>query len=202
MMERPPPLTRDERNRLLGARGATVWITGLPAAGKTTLARTLERRLLEQGRPAKVLDGNEVREGLTAGLAFSRADRDENVRRTAEAALLLADAGVIAVVALVSPYAQARRAARARHEAAEVPFVEVWIDTPLAECERRDPDHLYDRARRGEIRNMTGVDDPYEAPDAPELRIEPGNVDAAVDQVVALLPAQAQATETAPAAES
>lgn len=163
------------------SRGAVVWITGLPAAGKTTLARALHARLAAAGRPAHVLDGDELRTGLCAGLGFSAADRRENVRRAACAARILADAGVVAIAALVSPYRADR--AMAREACSPHRFLEVFVDTPLAECERRDPKGLYRRARRGELRGMTGIDDPYEAPE--------GTPPATVDAILELLDASA-----------
>lgn len=164
-----PP--RRRRFELLGQRGATVWLTGLPAAGKSTIARALEERLVTGGRLAYVLDGDELRRGLTSDLGFDADARAENVRRGAEAARLLADAGVIAVVALISPYAVARARAAALHAAAGLDFLEVFVDTPLDECERRDPKGFYARARRGLLRGFTGVDDPYEPPADPALRL-------------------------------
>ena len=181
-------VTAEDRAGALGFRGATVWLTGLPASGKSTLAVEVEALLVGAGRPALRLDGDNLRHGLNGDLGFSAADRAENVRRTAHAAALLAEAGVVALVALVSPYAADRDAARAIHEAAGAPFLEVWIATSLAECERRDPKGLYARARAGELQGLTGVDDPYEAPAAPELTIgdaEP--IPAAAARVLSLL---------------
>lgn len=182
-------VTREERAAALGHTGATVWMTGLPASGKSTIATALEARLLAMGRPALRLDGDNLRHGLNSDLGFSAADRAENVRRTAHAAVLLAEAGTVAVVSLVSPYARDRDAARALHEAAGLTFVEVWVDTPLAECERRDPKGLYARARAGEITGMTGVDDPYEAPIAPDVTVRGAQEDVreAVKRVMAAL---------------
>ena len=155
----------------LGARGATLWFTGLPASGKSTIAAALEARLVEAGIPAYRLDGDNLRHGLNADLGFSPEDRAENVRRTAHAARLLADAGVVALVSLVCPYAADRDAARARPRRGRAStFLEVFVDTPLEECERRDPKGLYARARAGEIPDFTGIAAPYEAPETPELR--------------------------------
>jgi len=165
---------REERWRALGRRGATVWFTGLPASGKSTLAAQVEARLLAHGRPAYLLDGDNLRHGLCGDLGFSASERAENVRRAAQAGRLLADAGTVALVSLVSPYAADRARARAIHAEAGLPFLEVWVDTPLGECERRDPKGLYGRARRGELRGMTGIDDPYEPPAAPEVVVRPG----------------------------
>jgi adenylyl-sulfate kinase len=164
-------VTREQRRQALGGAGVTVWLTGLPASGKSTVAAALEARLLGEGRSAYVLDGDNLRHGLNGDLGFSAVDRAENVRRTAEVAALMADAGVTVLVALVSPYRADRAAARAIHERLEAPFLEVWVSTPLEECERRDPKGLYARARAGELRGFTGVDDPYEPPEAPDLEV-------------------------------
>jgi adenylyl-sulfate kinase len=164
-------LTAADRAAALGFTGATVWLTGLPASGKSTLAVEVEALLVGAGRPALRLDGDNLRHGLNGDLGFAPEDRAENVRRTAHAAALLAQAGVVALVALVSPYAADRAIARAIHEEAGVPFVEVWVATSLAECERRDPKGLYARARAGDLPGLTGVGDVYEAPEAPELAI-------------------------------
>ena len=158
-------------------RGATVWLTGLSGSGKSTVAVALERLLVSEGRPAYRLDGDNLRHGLNADLGFSAADRDENVRRAGEVAVLLAEAGVIALVPLISPYRVGRDRARAAHRAVEVPFLEVFVDTPIEECERRDPKGLYAKARAGEITGFTGVDDPYEAPDQAELVLTPADGD-------------------------
>ena len=165
----PPPVARTERERLLGQRGAVVWLTGLSGAGKSTLAAALVRRLHETGRLAYVLDGDNLRHGLCGDLGFSPEDRAENVRRIAEVAALLADAGVITVVAAVSPYRADRARARARI-GPEI-FVEVHVATPLEVCRRRDPKGLYRRAEAGELTGMTGLDAPYEPPNAPALRV-------------------------------
>ena len=164
-------VSRSQRLARSGTVGTTVWITGLPAAGKSTLAGALEQLLLHHDLPAYRLDGDNLRLGLNADLGFSHSDRSENVRRTAHAARLLADAGVIAIVALVSPYASDRALARRVHVDDGLGFLEVWMSTSLAECERRDPKELYARARRGELHGMTGIDDPYEPPAAPEITI-------------------------------
>jgi len=181
-------VTAAERAEALGFGGATVWLTGLPASGKSTLAAEVEMRLVGAGRPALRLDGDNLRHGLNGDLGFSAEDRAENVRRTAHAAALLAEAGVVALVALISPYAADRDAARAIHAAAGVRFLEVWLATGLAECERRDPKGLYARARAGELPNLTGVGDVYEPPQAPERTIAGGEpLDAAAARLVAAL---------------
>jgi bifunctional enzyme CysN/CysC len=159
--------------------GMTVWLTGLSGSGKSTVAAELERRLVASGRPAYLLDGDNLRHGLNADLGFSAEDRAENVRRVGEVAKLLADAGVIAIASLVSPYAADRQRVRAAHSEASLPFLEIFIDTPLEVCEARDPKGMYAKARAGEIRHFTGIDDPYEAPEAPHLRLRPEDGDAA-----------------------
>jgi adenylyl-sulfate kinase len=182
-------LDRAQRWGALGHPGATVWMTGLPASGKSTVAAAVEARLVGEGRPAYVLDGDNLRHGLNGDLGFSAEDRAENVRRTAEVAALCADAGVVVLVALVSPYRADRAAARAVHERLELPFVEVHVATSLEECERRDPKGLYARARAGELKHLTGVDDPYEPPEAPDVVVtgdEP--LEAAAERLLAALP--------------
>jgi adenylyl-sulfate kinase len=174
-----PELTREERWGALGLAGATLWFTGLSGSGKSTVAAAVERMLVGAGRPAYLLDGDNVRHGLNADLGFSDADRAENVRRVGEVARLLADAGVVALVPVISPFRAGRDAARAAHEAAGLRFVEVFVDTPIDECERRDPKGLYARARAGELTGFTGIDSPYEPPGSPELRLVPADGDAA-----------------------
>lgn len=150
-------------------QACVLWLTGLPAAGKSTLATVLRERLEAMGRNSYVLDGDEVRHGLSRDLGFSEADRAENIRRVAEVARLMADAGLVVIVALISPYRRDRRLARERMPPGA--FVEIFVDTPIEEAERRDPKGLYRKARRGELKNFTGVDAPYEAPENPELRV-------------------------------
>ena len=181
---------REQRWTALGHSGATLWFTGLPASGKSTIAAGVESELLAQRRNAYVLDGDNLRHGLNGDLGFAAEDRAENVRRTAEVSALLADAGVVVLVALVSPYRADRAAARTAHEARGLPFLEIHVATSLEECEARDPKGLYARARSGELRGLTGVDDPYEPPEDPELVVggadEP--TDVAVARVLAALP--------------
>jgi bifunctional enzyme CysN/CysC len=162
-------VTRDDRL----SQGATIWFTGLSGSGKSTIAAVCERLLLERTQPAYLLDGDNVRHGLNADLGFSASDRAENVRRVGEVARLFADAGVVAVVPLISPYRADRDRVRAAHEAAGLPFIEVHVATPIEVCEQRDPKGLYAKARAGEISGFTGVDDPYEAPVSPELVLTP-----------------------------
>jgi len=183
-------LSRSSRWRALNAIGATVWLTGLPAAGKSTLGAALEERLVLGGRPAYLLDGDNLRHGICGDLGFDEADRTRNILRVGELARLFADAGAIAIVALVSPLAGARQEVRSRHEADGLAFIEVFLDTPLAECAARDPKHLYARAAAGEIDDLTGVDQAYEPPVDPEVTVEPGtSVAAAVDAVLGSLDA-------------
>ena len=162
-------LRRRERWRWLGTRGATVWFTGLSGSGKSTLAAGVEERLVAAGRAAYRLDGDNLRSGLNADLDFSRAGREENVRRVAEVARLFADAGMVALAALISPYADGRRWARKLHEDAGLRFIEVYMATPLAVCAERDPKGFYARAQTGDMASFTGMDDPYEPPAAPDL---------------------------------
>ncbi len=149
--------------------GATVWFTGLSGAGKSTVARALAGRLGRQGRRSYVLDGDDLREGLSSDLGFSAEDRAENVRRVGEVALLLSRAAHLTLVTVISPYAGGRERVRRRHEESGVEFVEVHVATPLELCEARDPKGLYRRARAGEIERFTGISDPYEPPPAPEV---------------------------------
>lgn len=171
----PGTVERRRRWEVVGGAGATVWFTGLSGSGKSSVAVATEELLIAAGRPAYLLDGDNLRHGLNGDLGFAAADRDENVRRVAEVARLFADAGLVALVPLVSPYRAARERARAVHEAAGLRFLEVFVDTPLAECERRDPKGLYARARAGEISRFTGIDDPYEAPMSPDLVLRPAD---------------------------
>jgi bifunctional enzyme CysN/CysC len=162
-------VARDERWAAAGARGATVWLTGLSGSGKSTIAGALERLLVDDHRLTYTLDGDNLRHGLNGDLGFSAADRAENVRRVGEVARLFADAGLIAIVPLISPYRAGRDHARALHDAAGLVFLEVFVDTPIEICEARDPKGLYAQARAGEITGFTGVDDPYEPPLAADL---------------------------------
>lgn len=185
-------LSRGRRWRALGASGATIWLTGLPSSGKSTLGAAIEQRLVERGVPAYLLDGDEMRRGICGDLAFGRADREENVRRVGELARLFADSGVIAIAAVVSPYKQTRRDVRECHERDGLPFFEVFVDTPVAICAQRDPKGLYARALAGELRGLTGIDDPYEPPRFPDLHLTPElTVAAAANAVLELLPVQA-----------
>ncbi len=179
-----------DRHRVTGGPGATVWLTGLSGSGKSTIAARLEQELVASGRAAYRLDGDNVRHGLNGDLGFTAEDRSENIRRIGEVARLFADAGVVALVPVISPYRADRQRARRIHAEAGLAFVEVFVDTPLEVCEARDPKGLYAKARAGEITGFTGVDDPYEPPLDPELVIDTTEVfvDEAVTKVRALLP--------------
>jgi bifunctional enzyme CysN/CysC len=178
---------RAERWGASSVRGATVWLTGLSGSGKSTVASALTTHLTARGVLTYTLDGDNLRHGLNGDLGFSADDRAENVRRVGEVARLFADAGVVALVPLISPYRAGRDHARALHDAAGLDFVEVFVDTPIEECERRDPKGLYAKARAGEITGFTGVDDPYEAPLDPDITLRPGPTPKAAAAIVAEL---------------
>jgi bifunctional enzyme CysN/CysC len=182
-------LARGARWALCGQSGATVWLTGLPAAGKSTIAAALEERIAREGYRAYRLDGDNLRYGLNSDLGFDPGDRAENIRRVAHVASLFADSGTIAIVSVISPYAVDRQLARAIHDRGELEFLEVFVNTPLSECERRDPKGLYARARVGKITGFTGVDAPYEVPRDAEVELRPceGPLEELVDQLVAEL---------------
>ncbi|GAB04808.1 adenylyl-sulfate kinase [Gordonia amarae] len=165
--------------------GATLWLTGLSGSGKSSLAIELERCLVADGHPAYLMDGDNLRHGLNSDLGFSDDDRRENIRRTSEVAALFADSGAIAIVGLISPFASERQRAREIHAERGLPFHEIFLDTPLAECERRDPKGLYVRARRGEIPHFTGIDSPYERPQHADIVVTPA--DGTPTQVAALV---------------
>ena len=181
-------VSREDRAALLGGGGATLWFTGLSGSGKSTVAAAVEQRLVASGRLAYRLDGDNLRTGINGDLGFSRQERLENCRRVAEVARLFADAGLIAIVAVISPYAESRELARRIHDEAGLPFVEVFMATPAEVCAVRDPKGLYAKASTGTLESFTGIDDPYEVPDNPDLTIEPSiPVDGAVDLVLAAL---------------
>lgn len=188
----PSALDRDDRWLAIDQRGATVLLTGLSASGKSTIAVALERRLVESGQSAYLLDGDNIRHGLSEDLGFTPADRTEHIRRVGQVARLMADSGTVALLSLISPLAADRDHLRAAHREANLPFIEVFVDTPVEECERRDPKGLYARARAGEIKGFTGIDAPYEPPEHPELRVDTTSTDVpeAVEQILELLRAR------------
>ena len=161
----------EDRSALLGQKGATLWFTGLSGSGKSTIAVALEKALFERGKLSYRLDGDNIRLGINKNLGFSAEDRTENIRRIGEIAKLFVDSGVIALSSFISPYRADRDQVRELHRDAGFPFIEVFVDCALAEAERRDPKGLYKKARAGEIKNFTGIDDPYEAPANPEIHL-------------------------------
>jgi adenylylsulfate kinase len=163
---------REERETLLKQKGCTIWFTGLSGSGKSTIACTLEHALVQQGHVAYVLDGDNIRHGLNKNLGFTAADREENIRRIGEVAKLFADAGIITMTSFISPYRKDRDTVRGLHDAGKLPFIEVHVNTPIETCEGRDPKGLYKKARAGQIKGFTGIDDPYEAPSKPELTLD------------------------------
>ncbi len=182
-------LKREERWEALKCTGATLWFTGLSASGKSTVASALEQVLVTQGVNSYRLDGDNVRHGLNNNLGFSAEDRTENIRRIGEVAKLFADGGSIALTSFISPYRADRDQARKLHDDAGLKFFEVFVDTPIEVCEQRDPKGLYKKARAGEIKGFTGIDDPYEAPENAELvlKTEGKSIDDCVAEVVRFL---------------
>ena len=164
-------VSRKDRHEILRQKGATIWFTGLSGSGKSTIAVALERVLFDMGKLSYRLDGDNVRLGINKNLGFSETDRTENIRRIGEIAKLFGDAGTIALSSFISPYRGDRDEVRALHDAANLNFVEVHVDCALSEAEKRDPKGLYKKARAGEIKNFTGIDDPYEAPTKPEIHL-------------------------------
>ena len=177
-------VSRADRWAAHNLHGVTVWFTGLSGSGKSTIANAVAAQLLDNNRPAYLLDGDNIRHGLNADLGFSPADRTENIRRVGEVARLLADAGLVVLVPVISPYRVDRDRVRAIHQAAGLDFIEVFVDTPLEVCEQRDPKGLYAKARAGELKGMTGIDDPYEAPITPDLWVAPVELNAQVQLVL------------------
>lgn len=164
------PVTREEREQQHGHQGVVLWFTGLSGSGKSTVAGALEQALYRAGVNTYLLDGDNVRHGLCRDLGFSDDDRKENIRRVGEVAKLMVDAGLVVLTAFISPHRAERN--MVRDLLAEGQFIEVFVDTPLAVCEARDPKGLYKKARAGELRNFTGIDSVYEAPDAPEIHLD------------------------------
>jgi adenylylsulfate kinase len=169
-------VNRQVREDMLQQKGCTIWMTGLPSSGKSTLAFTLEHALVQRNRLAYVLDGDNIRHGLNKNLGFSAEDREENIRRIGEVAKLFADAGFITMTSFISPYRKDRDIARKIHNETGLFFMEVFLDAPIEICEQRDAKGLYEKARKGEIKNFTGIDDPYEPPENPELVIKTGEL--------------------------
>ena len=182
-------ITRQHREKILGHKGATLWFTGLSGSGKSTIAVELEGMLNELGMLSYRLDGDNVRMGINKNLGFSAEDRTENIRRIGEVAKLFVDSGVIALSSFISPYRADRDQVRALHEAAGMDFIEVYVDCSLESAEARDPKGLYKKARAGEIKNFTGLDDPYEAPDAPEIHLhsDQQSLEEEVNQIFSVL---------------
>lgn len=180
-------VSRDDRQRLLGQKGVTVWLTGLSAAGKSTIACILERMLLERKKLAYRLDGDNVRHGLNKNLGFSAEDRVENIRRIGEVAKLFTDAGVIVIASFISPYQKDRQLVRENLPTGD--FVEVYVSVSIEAAERRDPKGLYKKARAGELKGFTGIDDPYEPPEKPEIVIdtETSSPEESANRIVAYL---------------
>ena len=168
-------VNREDREKMLGQKGATIWFTGLSGSGKSTIAFTVEHALVERGHLAYVCDGDNIRHGLNKNLGFSAEDREENIRRIGEVAKLFADTGVITLTSFISPYRKDRDQARKIHDEAGLSFIEVLVEVPIDECEKRAPKGLYKKAREalaaGKGMGFTGVDDPYEAPEKPEIVI-------------------------------
>jgi len=179
-------ITREGREKRNRHKGVTIWLTGLSASGKSSIACLLEERLFERGCHAVVLDGDNVRHGLNKDLGFSKEDRDENIRRISELAVLLTTKGIITIAAFISPYKEDRRRARALHSG---DFIEVFLNCPLGVCEQRDPKGLYKKARAGELKCFTGIDDPYEEPEASELVLDTckDDLERCVDDIIEYL---------------
>jgi adenylylsulfate kinase len=182
-----PNITQDEREAYLNAKGCLIWLTGLSGSGKSTIARALEHKLIVGGHFSYVLDGDNIRHGLNVDLGFSPEDRKENIRRIAQVGRLFSESGVITISAFISPYRADR--AEARSQVQKGRFIEVHIATTLEVCESRDPKGLYEKVRRGQIQNFTGVDAPYEEPLNPELRLETAgkDINSCVDEIISLL---------------
>ena len=178
-----------DRARVTGGSGVTVLLTGLSGSGKSTIAAKVERALLEAGRAAYVLDGDNVRHGLNSDLGFDEPDRVENVRRVGEVSRLMNDAGLVVLLPVIAPFASARLGLRSGHERAGMAYLEVFVDTPLEICEARDPKGLYARARTGEITGMTGIDSPYERPEESDLTLDTTrlSIEQAAQEVLSLI---------------
>ena len=183
-----PLVSRTQRWNKHGLSGATVWLTGLSGSGKSTIANELARELLNTSRLAYILDADNLRHGLSAGLGYSDDDRAENIRRVAEVACLFADAGIVAIVPIISPFIASRDHARKIHQDNQLRFVEVHVATPIEECERRDTKGLYSKVRSGEMTGLSGVDSVYEPPKSPEITVGANNE--TLEQSVAMIMAK------------
>ncbi len=178
-------ITIDDRSTLLGQKGATLWFTGLSGSGKSTVAVALEKALFKRGKLSYRLDGDNIRLGINRNLGFSAVDRTENIRRIGEISKLFVDSGVIALSSFISPYRADRDQVRALHLESDFAFIEIFVDCALSEAENRDPKGLYKKARAGGIKNFTGIDDPYEAPNSPEIHLHTDQM--SLEQEVALI---------------
>ncbi|MGB1403849.1 MAG: adenylyl-sulfate kinase [Porticoccaceae bacterium] len=178
-------ISREDRTQLLGQKGVTLWFTGLSGSGKSTIAVALEKALYQHGKLTYRLDGDNIRLGINKNLGFSAQDRSENIRRIGEISKLFVDAGIIALASFISPYATDRDKVRQLHQEADCDFVEVFVDCALDQAEARDPKGLYKKARAGEIKNFTGIDDPYEAPEQPEIHLRSDKM--SLEQEVAII---------------
>jgi adenylylsulfate kinase len=178
-------ISREDRYQILRQKGATIWFTGLSGSGKSTIAVALEQALFNLGKLSYRLDGDNVRLGINKNLGFSEQDRKENIRRIGEIAKLFGDAGTISLSSFISPYKEDRDEVRELHQAADLKFVEVFVDCSLEVAEERDPKGLYKKARAGQIKNFTGIDDPYEAPERPEIHLKTDEM--TIDQEVAIV---------------
>ena len=181
-------VTREDRYRVLGHKGATLWFTGLSGSGKSTVAVALEKELTARGKLCYRLDGDNIRLGINKNLGFSAEDRSENIRRIGEVSKLFVDTGIIVLSSFISPYRADRDMVRALHADSAMDFIEVHVDCALAEAEKRDPKGLYKKARAGEIKGFTGIDDPYEAPIKPEVHLHSDEM--TLEQEVAILIAE------------
>lgn len=177
-------VTREQKHNLKGHKSCVLWYTGLSGSGKSTIANAVEKKLFELGKHTYTLDGDNVRHGLNKGLTFSDEDRIENIRRISEVSKLFVDAGIIVSTAFISPFKEDRQQARELLGNGE--FIEVFIDTPIEVCEQRDPKGLYKKARSGEIKNFTGIDSTYEAPESPEIHVKTAeqSIEECVEQIV------------------
>ncbi|HEB27747.1 MAG TPA: adenylyl-sulfate kinase [Porticoccus sp.] len=178
-------ITREDRHRLMGQKGVTIWFTGLSGSGKSTVAVALESALYERGKLTYRLDGDNIRLGINKNLGFSAEDRTENIRRIGEIAKLFVDSGTISLSSFISPYRADRDKVRQLHDEASLDFIEVFVDCSLEEAEKRDPKGLYKKVRAGEIKNFTGIDDPYEAPENPEIHLHTDQM--TLDEEVAII---------------